>query len=128
MQYVKRDTEELKAQGYHKLIAWKVADDFTLSTYQLTKKFPKNELFGITSQLRRAVLSVPLNIVEGYARNNRNDFRNFLRISLGSLAEVEYLLKISSQLKYIDTNEYESLYKKKERAGKLLWKLMKSQS
>ncbi len=74
--------------GYKSLIAWQVADDLARKTYSLTDKFPKDELYGLTSQVRRAVLSIPLNIVEGYSRNGKNKFRQFLRIALGSLGKL----------------------------------------
>lgn len=81
----------------------------------------------MTSQLRRAILSVPLNIVEGYARSNKNEFRNFLRISLGSLAEAGYLLQFALKRKYLEEKNYYKVFELKERCGQLLWKLMKSQ-
>jgi four helix bundle protein len=117
-----------KLVGYQKLIAWQVADELAWEVYELTDKFPKHELYGMTSQLRRAVLSVPLNIVEGHARNNKNEFRRFLKIALGSLAEVDYLLKFSIKRKYITYKDCKEVAMKRESCGKLLWKLMKSQS
>lgn len=81
-----------KEKGYKKLIALQVADQLAWKVYESTDSFPKEEMFVLTSQLRRAILSVPLNIIEGYARNSKNEFRRFLNISLGSLAESEYLL------------------------------------
>lgn len=113
--------------GYKRLIAWQIADKLAWEVYQLADQFPKQEIYGLTSQLRRAVLSIPLNIVEGYSRNNRNEFRQFLRISLGSLAEVDYLLQFSSKRKYINETDYDTVYKLRDECGKVLWKLMKSQ-
>ncbi|KKQ41325.1 MAG: S23 ribosomal protein [Microgenomates group bacterium GW2011_GWC1_37_8] len=123
MQYGKRDSEI----GYKKLIAWQISDEFAWSVYNLTDDFPKEELFGLTSQLRRAVLSIPLNIVEGYARNSKNEFRRFLKISLGSLAEVGYLLDFALRRKYISNKNFEEAIVLKERCGQLIWKLMISQ-
>lgn len=113
--------------GYQRLIAWQLTDKLAWEIYNLTDKFPKHELYGLTSQLRKAVLSVPLNIVEGYARDSKNEFRHFLRIALGLPAEVDYLLKFSLKRKYISKTEYENAYELKEECGKVLWKLMKSQ-
>lgn len=113
--------------GYKKLIAWQVADKLAWEIYQLTDKFPKDETYGVTSQLRRSALSVPLNIVEGYSRNSKNEFRQFLRIALGSLAETAYLVEFASKRKYITSNDYENLKSIKEECGRILWKLMKSQ-
>lgn len=113
--------------GYKKLIAWQAADELAKAVYKVTSKFPKYELYGITSQLRRASLSVPLNIVEGHSRNNKNEFRQFLRIALGSLTETEYLLEFTKEQGYLNEAEYESLIKLRGRVGSLLWKLFKSQ-
>lgn len=113
--------------GYKKLIVWQAADELAKAVYKVTSKFPKYELYGITSQLRRASLSVPLNIVEGHSRNNKNEFRQFLRIALGSLTETEYLLEFAKEQGYLNEAEYESLIKLRGRVGSLLWKLFKSQ-
>ena len=79
-------------QNHKNLIVWQKADDFAFFIYKLTEKFPKSEIFGLTSQLRRASLSVPTNIVEGYARGGKEDFSRFLNISMASLSEAQYLL------------------------------------
>ena len=112
--------------GYKKLIAWKLADEFAREVYKVSAKFPNDEVFGLTAQLRRAVLSVVLNIVEGHSRNNRNEFRRFLKISLGSLAEVDYILLFSSEIGYLEKGDYQNLLKMRESCGGVLWKLMKS--
>ena len=112
--------------GHKRLIAWEKADKLVHLTYKVTLSFPKNELFGITSQLQRAVLSVPLNIVEGYGRNGKKEFARFLSISLGSLAEVGYLLEFAQDLGYINNQDFEKLFALKERTGQLIWKLYKS--
>lgn len=121
-QQVTSNTEK----GYRRLIAWKLADEFVHITYKFTDKFPKDEIFGLTSQLRRASLSVVLNIVEGHSRNNNNEFRSFLRISLGSLAESEYLLEFAFDRKYITKEELDCVLSIKDNCGRVLWKLMKS--
>ena len=81
--------------GYKRLIVWEKADLLAKEIYVRTRSFPKEELYGLTSQLRRAGLSIPVNIVEGYARKSRKELQQFLNISLGSLAETEYLLKFA---------------------------------
>lgn len=113
--------------GYKRLIAWQIADELAWYIYGVTHKFPKHELYGITSQLRRAALSVALNIVEGYARNSKNEFRQFLRVALGSLAEVDYLLQFSLRSKYLSREEFVKALELKEKCGSVLWKLMKAQ-
>lgn len=93
--------------------------------YQLTSNFPKNEVFGITSQLRRAALSVALNVVEGYGRRSKAELSRFIDIARGSLAETEYLIEFSERLGYIkgDATEIKGLI---EEVGKLLWGFQRS--
>ena len=112
--------------GYKKLLAWQIADELAWKVYGLTDKFPKDELYGITSQLRRSILSIPLNIVEGYSRSGKNEFRQFLKIALGSLAEADYLLQFCLKRKYISRVDYEDVSSLRARCGSLLWRLMKS--
>lgn len=113
--------------GYQKLIVWQVADELVKEIYKITTKFPKDELYGLTSQLRRAALSIVLNVIEGYSRNNKNEFRQFLRISLGSLAETGYLLGFAFYQSYLLKEDFEKLINLKNRCGSLLWKLFESQ-
>lgn len=87
--------------GYKKLTVWRKADELAYRIYLATRSFPKEERYGITSQLRRAALSVPTNIVEGYGRQGRNELRQFANIALGSLAEVRYLIDFSSRFDYL---------------------------
>lgn len=96
-----------KLLGYKRLVAWQIADKLAWGVYFVTDQFPKSELFGLTSQLRRAVLSVVLDIVEGYARESRREFKHFLKISLGSLAETFYLLEFLLRRGYITGSQYE---------------------
>jgi four helix bundle protein len=110
-------------KGYKKLIAWQVADDMALRIYRITKQFPKEELYGITSQLRRAALSVPTNIVEGMGRQGRNETRQFLNIALGSIAEVEYLIDFSGRLGLLLQQDVVQLQMIRQRAGNLLYRL-----
>jgi len=124
----KRSTQNAEKSGYKKLIAWQVADKLAKATYKSTLAFPKHELYGLTSQLRRAALSVSLNIIEGYARNNKKEFGYFLRIALGSLAEVGYLLEFAFAQNYLKDDEFKELESLKNRCGQLLWKLFQSQS
>lgn len=77
-----------------KLIAWKKADEFAYQVYLSNREFPKEEMYGITSQLRRAALSVPANIVEGCGRHGKKELKQFINVALGSQAEAEYLLSI----------------------------------
>ncbi|MEK7521339.1 MAG: four helix bundle protein [Patescibacteria group bacterium] len=112
--------------GYKKLLVWKVADELARKIYFLAKSFPPHEQYGLTSQLRRAGLSVVLNIIEGYSRNGKNEFRQFLRIALGSLAEVEYLIDFALDQGYIKQEDKSELIALRVRCGQLLWKLFRS--
>mgnify|MGYP001766940806 CR=1 FL=1 len=111
--------------NYKTLIIWQKSDKLAFLVYSLTREFPECERFGITSQLRRAALSVPTNIVEGYNRKSRKDLGRFNDISLGSLAETEYLIEFSKKFGYIktDTVEIEAL---EADLGKLLWRFKES--
>lgn len=108
-------------KSYKKLIMWQKASLFVETVYDATKSFPKDEVYGLTSQLRRAALSVVLNIIEGYARNTKGDFKRFLDISLGSLSESEYLLEFSLKLGYLTQQTYDLVEKYREESGKLIW-------
>lgn len=112
--------------GYKNLIAWQKANRLAHEVYELALDFPKNELFALTSQLQRAALSVPTNIVEGYGRNSRNEFGRFLSIALGSLAETGYLLEFAYERKYINKIDFDKVINLKEEAGQIIWKLYKS--
>ena len=112
---------DIVGKGYKKLIIWQKADELAFMLYKASKEFPKEEIYGITSQLRRAGLSVCLNIVEGYARQGRTEFKRFVRIAMGSLSEVEYLMEFCERLQYLKTNEYRELEKIRSELGRILW-------
>ncbi len=92
---------------YNKLNVWKKSHEAVLKIYNVTTKFPQEEKFGITSQIRRAAVSVPTNIAEGCGRIHPKDFINFLGIARGSAMEVEYLLLVSKDLNYITKDQYD---------------------
>ncbi len=101
--------KDMNYASYKNLLVWKFADELVNLIYDLTINFPKEELYCLTSQLRRVALSVPANIIEGYARNNKNEFRRFLSIALGSLSEVEYYLDFSYRRKYLTQSQYDTV-------------------
>lgn len=113
-------------KGYKKLLAWTKTDELAFKIYLATKQFPPDELFGLTSQLRRAALSIPTNIAEGMGRQNKKETRQFLNIALGSIFEVEYLLEFSKRLNYLSETNYSNLDRLRKEAGALLWGLHKS--
>ena len=87
--------------NFRELIVWQKSVSFVTEIYKLTEDFPKNEIFGLTSQIRRAAVSVPSNISEGHSRRSSLDYLQFLKISRGSLAELETQLLISKNLRYV---------------------------
>lgn len=96
-------------------------DEYVDDVYAATRKFPRDELFGATSQARRAVLSVALNYVEGYARQRQAVLKNFLEISYGSLQEIKYLMDFALRQKYILASEHDKLSQISDRIGKMIW-------
>jgi len=97
------------AESYKNLKIWNDSINLTVDIYSLTKKFPKDEIFGTVSQLRRAVVSISSNIAEGSSRPSKKDYTRFIDISIGSLHEVENLLEITYKLEYISKNDYVKL-------------------
>lgn len=97
-------------------------DAYARLTYVVTRDFPKDEIYGITSQLRRAVLSVVLNYVEGFARGTDNEWRHFLRISYGSLKESEYLIFFTYRERYMSKEQYDKLTRLADEIGAMTWK------
>jgi four helix bundle protein len=110
---------------YKDLIVFQKADELAFQIYRLTETFPKHETFGLTSQIRRAALSIPTNIVEGYARKSKKELAQFINVALGCLAETEYLLDFSKTLNYPKTNT-SGIEKLLEEVGKLLWSFYRS--
>jgi len=110
---------------YKDLKVWQKADEFALAVYRITRHFPKDEMYGLTSQLRRAALSVPTNIVEGYARKGDKELSRVINIAVGSLAEVEYLLSFSKRLEYLSEDAYEEAETLRNEVGRLLWSFYK---
>ncbi len=108
------------ASGYRDLTAWKVAMTFVLAIYRATRSFPRDELFGLVSQLRRAAVSIPSNIAEGYGRNSTRELHQFVGMARGSLAEVETQLDISRELGYLSAGDAKELPKQARRLGQLL--------
>lgn len=92
--------------GYEKLDVSKLARQLVKKIYQLTESFPKREAYGLSDQLRRAVVSIVLNIAEGSAKESKKEFNRFVRLSIGSLVEVDTALKIAIDLLYITQEQY----------------------
>ena len=97
----------MAVRTYRDLLAWQRAMELVVAVYKCTRHFPKDEIYGLTSQLRRAAVSVPSNIAEGQGRGIGAEFKHHLRISQGSLQETETQLLLAEQLGYIDPSEAE---------------------
>ena len=110
---------------YEDLEIYKKSYELALDIYKLTKKFPKDELYGLISQIRRASTSITLNIAEGYGRLGKEDFKRFLKISLGSTNETKTLLKFSKDLNYINDKEYKDIKNKYEILSKMIYSMIK---
>jgi four helix bundle protein len=106
--------------NYKNLIVFQKADNLAFQIYKITETFPKSEVFGLISQLRRASLSIPTNIVEGYTRKSKKELGQFLNIARGSLAETEYLFNFSKKLGF-HKKDYSSIESLIEEVSKLLW-------
>ena len=107
-------------QSYRDLVAWNKAMELVTEIYRVTQKFPKEELFGLMSQIRRAAISIPSNIAEGKGRLSKGEFRQFLGNARGSLAELETQILIAQNLNYFDEAEATRLLAMVEEAGKVL--------
>ncbi|MCC6125837.1 MAG: four helix bundle protein [Pirellulales bacterium] len=105
---------------YRDLIVWQKAIDLVEAIYLATTKFPREELYGLTIQLRRAAVSVPSNIAEGHGRTSTRDFLHFLSVSHGSLKEVETQIIIAERLKYIENPIKDGLFEKTSEVGRLI--------
>ena len=96
-------------RDYRNILAWQRADDMTVAVYECTTKFPREEVYGVTSQLRRAAYSVPANIAEGSARESVKDYLHFLYIARASLTETQYFIHLSLRLGFTDVKSHDSL-------------------
>jgi four helix bundle protein len=110
-------------RDFKKYDIWQLSHSFTLKIYTNTSFFPKDEKYGITSQIRRASSSIPTNISEGCGRNSDKEFNQFLNIALGSASETEYLIILSRDLNYIDMETFEILEKEINTIKSKIYKL-----
>jgi len=107
-------------KDFEKLIAWNKAMDLTEDIYTMARRFPKTEIFGLTSQIKRASISVPNNISEGHGRRSDRSFVHFLNIAHGSLMEVRNQIIIAKRLKYIPDNMSIAMIAKTQEVGKII--------
>jgi four helix bundle protein len=112
-------------KDFKKLTVWQKAHNLTLCIYKITRQFPKEELYGLTSQIRRASSSIPANIAEGCGRGGDTDFARFLQISMGSASELEYHLLLSKDLGFIQNNTFEKCNNDASEIKQMLTSLIK---
>ena len=96
-------------RDFRRLQVWGKSHELTLRIYALTSEFPRQEIYGLTSQIRRACASIPTNIAEGCGRNSSPDFARFLQIAMGSASETEYLILLAHDLKYLNVDQHAEL-------------------
>lgn len=111
-------------QDFRSLKVWEKSHTWVLDVYRVTESFPKAEVYGLTSQLRRSAMSVPINIAEGCGRGSDKDLCRFLQISMGSASEAEYQLLLAHDLKYLPTSEYHRLHESVNEIKRMLTGLM----
>jgi len=110
---------------YERFRAWRACDALAVAVYRATARFPRHELYGLTSQARRAAFSAAANIAEGSAKRGPREFRRYLDISIGSLSELAYTLRLSSKLEYLTGEEWRELDALRAGASRLTWLLYK---
>jgi four helix bundle protein len=118
------ETKEI--QSFRDLIVWQKSMDLVVLVYELTEKYPKHEIYGLTSQTRRSAVSIPSNISEGKLRGSRKDFRQFLIVAFASGAELDTQLEIGMRLNYLNQSEYRSAKDLLDEVTKMLNKFIHS--
>jgi len=118
----------MKINTFQDIVAWQKSHQLVLMVYKLTEKYPKHEIFGLTSQSRRCGVSIPSNIAEGFRRKSVNDCLRFYNISQGSLEELRYQMILAKDLGYITPAEYEKFSMQAEETSKVLNGWIKSQT
>ena len=113
-------------QDFRDLKVWRKGHELTLDVYKVTGAFPKGELYGITSQLRRACSSIPANLAEGCGRGGDADFGRFVQIAMGSASETEYFLLLARDLNFISVSDYECLESKVTEVKRMLTSLIQT--
>ena len=119
-------TEKRKIRSFHDLVVWQKSVDFSVKIYEITRNFPREERFGLISQIQRAAVSIPSNIAEGQARNTQKAFANHLNIALGSAAEVETQLTIALKIGYLRQDSHKELITNLTEITKMLYGLLRS--
>jgi len=111
-------------RNYRDLIVWQKSVNFVTVIYQTTKTFPKDEVFGLVSQMRRCAVSIPSNIAEGYGQRSTNDYLRFLQIAMGSVYELQTQMEIVKNLKYLSSSLFEENYELSREIERILSSLI----
>jgi four helix bundle protein len=106
--------------NFRNLLVWQKSMSLTTKIYNLTKQFPKEEFFGLTSQIRRSSISIPSNIAEGFGRDSNKEYLRFLNISIGSLFEMQTQLEIAKNIQYLNEEEFNNLYENSREIERML--------
>jgi len=109
---------------YRDLIVWQKSMSLVTKIYMSTKSFPSTETYGLTSQIRRSAISIPINIAEGYGRKSTGDYKRFLQIAIGSLFELETQIEIAFNLTYIEKELFENIIEKTNELDRMLSSLI----
>ena len=121
-EYLAKNT---KIRNFRDLDIWKLGKEIVVEAYKVTQSFPKDEVFGLTSQMRRAAVSIPSNVAEGFNRYYNKEYKQFLYCALGSCAELETQVEISFELRYIELVAKEKLLEKIVHESKMIRNLIK---
>ena len=112
--------EDIEMKDFRSLKVWEKAHELTLAIYEATREFPKHEIYGVTSQIQRAAVSVPTNIAEGCGKDSDAELKRYFLIAMGSSSELEYLLLLARDLGYLPAESYQTLQSKLIEVRKML--------
>lgn len=115
----------MKIRDFRDLKVWQLGKEIVRVIYVLTQSFPKDEVYGLTAQLRRAAISVPSNVAEGFSREHNKDYRRFLFIALGSCAEMETQIEVAFDLNYITGDDRSFIVSRIKYESRMVWNLIK---
>ncbi len=119
------DVHKNKAvKTYRDLVVWEKSMQFVTDIYSITKKFPGDELYSLTNQIRRSAVSIPSNIAEGFGRNTKKEFKRFLNISMASVFEIQTQIRISLNLGYIDSSVFDKIFESSREIERMLSSLI----
>jgi len=124
---VKREAylEGMKIKNFRDLEVWQLGKEIVLDVYRVTKDFPKEEMYGLVSQMRRAAVSIPSNVAEGFNRKHNPEYRQLLYVALGSCAELETQIEVAHDLRFLSTGDRDKVLEKLDHESRMLRNLIK---